>query len=523
MKHFSSTSIGNIPPKTYVSAFPYRDSTQSVNFNPQPSSLEIHWWANDPDGLVIGYVITFNKKIWTFTTKTDSVFHLPLYQKDTVYTFTAAAIDNSLKEKLSDGDTVVFASLGNSVDPDPPSIKFPIANTPPTVMFVMNGGQFSTRSDIPDTTFTVASFGWQGNDIDGNNTITNYYIALNDTVSPSSWVELPPQASFVTLEARVSQNSTDTSTVSCDVYANTYANMSYQPLSTPLPNMKLGGNNVFYIKAKDVAGAYSQVARMPDTTHTWFVKKPIGNLLIVNDNSSQDQSLPFYKNIFDSLGLKGKYDVWDIRAGMTPTSPSKGNLVQPYVVPSFQETLKLYKYVFWFTSDERNFDIAQIAVRGFRSNGGKIFFNYFAVNDTNAVDAAGLELHDFTDAIDSISSDILRGAGSNSRPITSKGTVWPGTYVVAIDSTQYPNLVSDNNFFVGELHEIYPVVGANVIYQMQPFGADSAQPVVGVMSGDKSAFVVGVPLYRFNGNSTTSPNTRAYQLIYKVFHDFGAF
>ncbi|MCL5021377.1 MAG: hypothetical protein M1339_06945, partial [Bacteroidetes bacterium] len=50
-KHFSSNLNSNIPPKTYVSASPYRDSTQSASFNSQPSLLDIHWWANDPDGL----------------------------------------------------------------------------------------------------------------------------------------------------------------------------------------------------------------------------------------------------------------------------------------------------------------------------------------------------------------------------------------------------------------------------------------------------------------------------------------
>ena len=204
-KHFSSTSQGILPPETFVSAFPYRDSSQTTNFNPQSSRLEIHWWADDGNGLIIGYIITFNKKIWTFTTKDDSIFFLPLFQKDTTYIFTVAAIDNSFKGKLSEGDTVAFTDkngngvwdkgeifplLGNSVDPDPPSVKFPITDTPPTVQFVMNEPPFITRLDIPDTTFTIVSFGWQGSSIEGSNVIINYYIALNDT-SPQSWVQLP--------------------------------------------------------------------------------------------------------------------------------------------------------------------------------------------------------------------------------------------------------------------------------------------------------------------------------------------
>jgi hypothetical protein len=99
------------------------------------------------------------------------------------------------------------------------------------------------------------------------------------------------------------------------------------------------------------------------------------------------------------------------------------------------------------------------------------------------------------------------------------------------DSTIYPNLIRDSyqsnpvdgGKVVANLRGIYPTkLSASVIYNLQPYGVNNSQPVLGVMSSDKSAFIIGVPLYRFNGNSTTSPNTRAYQLIYKVFHDFGA-
>ncbi len=548
-KHFSSITSGNLPPKTFISAFPYRDSTQATNFNPQSSRLEIQWWADDPEGLVTGYLVTFNRKTWTFTTKDDSVFFLPLFSKDTTYSFTVAAIDNFFKGKLHEGDTVsftdkngngvwdkgeVFPLLGNSVDPDPPSVKFPIANTPPTVQFVMNESEFVTRVDIPDTTFTIVSFGWQGTDIDGDNTIINYFIALNDT-SAQSWVQLPAQADFVTLEGRLSEAANnDTATVHCDVYPNTYPALSQAPISTPLPNMKLNGNNIFYIKAEDVAGAYSPAMRMPDTTHTWFVKKPKGNMLIIDDYGVQDQSTKFYSSIFDTIAggsLHGKFDLWDIKTGSY--YPRKGNLVQPYVIPTFQETLKLYKYIFWYSSDEQDFDIAQTAVRNFRKNGGLFFMTFSVPSSYSSGLNINQELSDFTGAIDSLTSSILTDTLSSS-PITSTGFVKSGTMVLPVapyDSTVYPNLIrdsylsnkTDGGYVVANLRGIYPTLGASIIYRMQPYGTDNRQPILGVKSGDGSAFVIGVPLYRFNGISTTTPNTRAYQLIYKVFKDFGAF
>lgn len=547
-KHFSSTGVGDLPPKTFVSAFPYRDSTRSTDFNSQSSLLEIHWWADDGDGVVIGYIITFNRKMWTFTTKDDSTFFLPLFRKDTSYIFTVAGIDNSFKGKLHEGDTVaftdqngngiwdkgeVFPLLKNSVDPDPPSVKFPIANTPPQVQFIMNEPPWVTRLDIPDTTFTIVSFGWQGTDVDGNNTIVSYFIALNDT-STSNWVQLPAQTNFVTLEARLSQASSDTSTVSCDVYPFNGLGVPQAPISTPLPNMKLNGDNIFYIRAEDVAGAYSPAARMPDSTHTWFVKKPKGDLLIINDYGVQDQSTKFYQAMFDTIAggaFHGKFDTWDIKTGSY--YPRKGNLVQPYVVPTFQETLKLYKYIFWYSSDEQDFDIAQSAIRSFRKNGGKFFMTFSVPSSYSSGLNINQELSDFTGAIDSLTTNILKDTLSTS-PITSTGFVKSGAVVQPVapfDSTVYPKLIrdsfqsnlTDGGKVVANLRGIYPTIGSTIVYEMQPYGADGRHPIIGVISGDGSAFVVGVPLYRFNGNSTTSPNTRAYQLIYKAFKDFGAY
>ncbi len=548
-KHFSSTRYGNLPPKTYVAAFPYRDSTQASEFNPQSSRLEVKWWATDGDGLVTGYIITFDMKTWTYTTTNDSVFALSLFSKDTNYVFSVAAIDNGFKGKLNEGDTVAFVDkngngrwdkgeafteLGDAVDPDPPSVKFPIANTPPTVSFFMNSGEFSTRSDIPETTFTVASFGWQGNDIDGNSTITSYYIALNDTSSPKDWVKLPARYSFITIEARLSEATNDTSSVSCDIYPNIYPALSKSPYTSTLPNLRLNRDNILYIRAEDVAGAIGPTARMPDTTHGWFVKKPKGDLLIVDDYGTRDNTTSFYTDIFDTLAggvFHGKYDLWDIKSGSH--YPQRGTLVQPYIIPTFQETLKLFKYVYWYADDDGDFDMAQLAVGSFRNNGGKIFMTFSLPSTYVSVTDINQAVRDFSGAIDSLTGTFLAGPTLTSS-ITSKGFVQPDVMLQPVppfDSTAYPILVrdsylsnkSDGGHAVQYLRGFYPSTGAAAVYKVQPFGVDSVQSVIGVMSGDKSAFILGVPLYRFNGNSTTAPNTRAGQLIYRIFKDFGAF
>ncbi len=46
--------IGNQPPNTGL--FLYPDST----ILPQQSRLTIHWWGDDPDGLIVGYYFSWD-------------------------------------------------------------------------------------------------------------------------------------------------------------------------------------------------------------------------------------------------------------------------------------------------------------------------------------------------------------------------------------------------------------------------------------------------------------------------------
>ncbi len=73
-EEFPDQPQGNLPPETGM--FLYPDSTVSQ----QPSRLRVHWWGDDPDGLVIGYYFMWEgiDTKWTFTTKNDSTFSLPI-------------------------------------------------------------------------------------------------------------------------------------------------------------------------------------------------------------------------------------------------------------------------------------------------------------------------------------------------------------------------------------------------------------------------------------------------------------
>jgi hypothetical protein len=434
-KRYPNEPLLNQPPKTYIALDPDASLRRTV------SVQHLHWWGVDPDGFVAGFYFSLDNVHWTYTTQTDSVFTFHLNRLDTTYSFYVAAIDDQ-----------------GLRDPHPASLQFPIQNTPPSVAFLLT-------SVVPETTYTVATFQWNGIDVDGNETIMNFFYALDDTSSPSRWKSLPGTANLVTLFKS---------------------------------DGLVEGNHAFYLKAQDVAGAYSKTIRMPDTNKVWYVREPKGDFLIVRDYLPSDFAVTFYKTMFDTLmgGRLGSKDMLDIKLGVSAIS--KGRFVPPLINPTFTETLKLFKYVFWYADNSPSLDILQASLPGYKKAGGKIFL---AAGFPQYIAAQG-GLGDFF-PIDNIESSyftsILLGKDS----------------IVAVDPS-YPTLVRDTLAFIYTFPRgILPKVNARVLYQMQSSGRWSGQPIMGVKDADQPSFVLlAAILHRFG-----TPPTRVATLLRKVFRD----
>lgn len=522
IKKKTSELIPNQRPETYIWLFPDSSLNQST------SNLHLHWWGVDPDGWVVGYVFSFDRKNWFWTSKNDSVFKLRILGADTSYDFLVFAVDNTLTMKFEEGQGVKFIDAnGNGIwdegenfelvpndcyDNTPSKLTFPIKNTPPVVEFAMTGEFFGTRFDVPDTTFPIVSFQWNASDIDGDETISEFWVALNDT---TNWVSVPSQFRFLTLLA---ENFTQDDTIAdALVIPSSTQTLGRVPVRGTL-KMRLNGNNIFYLKARDIAGAFSQAIRMPSEGKTWFVKRPKGNLLIVADYGVVDNSIKFYSSIFDTL-VAGNYDIWDLRVGSR--YPRRGILVPPFPRVDFAEVLtKFYKYVFWVASDETNFDIAAISLLKFRDQGGKVLFSFILPGNTTPGFDVGKVLSDLSGVVDSISSNPLTGfvpSGTrilNYNPLDSS------------ESSEYPILVRDSpadnpddgGKILAYLRALYPSVNARSIYWLEPKSTwNNLSFAVGVESGDKNFVLVGFPIYRFNGGTKN-----AGDFISKVFRNFGA-
>jgi hypothetical protein len=537
VRHFSDEPIPNVPPSTYFWIYP--QSTIATGISKQ----QLHWWGEDKDGYVGGYLMAFAPGLsvipspdtltYGYTTVTDSVVQFPLRTSNAVFLVAIRAIDNTFGTSLPrgasirlvpqpywdvnangafDGGDISLPQLTAAMDQKGATQKFPIKNSPPTITYVRDPSNPGQNILPPDTTFTVISFTWQGSDPDGDETIASYRIALNDTSSLGNWLSLPSTATMVTLMVPRTRSDVAGSTVTADVYGGVYP--SLRTLGQ-VPGLRLSGPNRLYVQARDVAGDLSTVLAQPSASKTWFVKKPASRLLVISDYQ-KDDSLDvkrFYRDRFKEFagGQLADYDELDIRTG-SPAGKA-GVLVPSLTVlnPMFVYTLKLYDFVFWYTDQYPSLTVAQFSLFYYSTLGGKVLYTteFASANDP------GGALRDFA-PLDSINSVTLPGPG---------GTPWAGTtrvpknYQVIPDSTDasgiYPVLNVDSvsvsgaarNLLSVFVRPIYKRADARYIYRLQAdtrassLGPYIGMPAVGVSRNDKRFVFVGFPLHYLNGRA----------------------
>lgn len=485
-KEFSNEPIPNSPPETYLFLEP--DSVMQRTTSQQ----HLRWWGADGDGFVRGFYISFDSVQWGYTPRNDSLMALRLNSTDTTYRFFVTAFDNAGNgrydaatpfgpEPFTDvnGDLTwnagePFVDVG-AVDRTPAALGIPIKNSPPTVAFVL-------RSDVPETTYTVASFQWNAGDFDGNETIQRFFYALDDTNAPGAWRELPGSFSSVTLFRQRVIGPTDP------------ANFRVDSLTE--------GDHVFYLKAQDIAGAVSSTVRMPEAGKVWHVRVPRGDFLIVDDYLAADASASYYSSLLDTLagGRLRARDILDIKRGSSPLK--RGDLVPALINPTLTETFKLFKYIFWYGDNSPSLEIAQTTLPEFKRSGGKVLFvSGFPENVTgqgSLVDFAPLE-------------NVAASFFANR--LSARDTLR------TVSDPTYPLLVRDT---LGALYTfprgILPKVDARVLYRMMPSTRWPGEPIMGVKDADQPSFVLlAVLLHRFG-----LPPANVAALFRKVyFEEFG--
>jgi len=386
----------NQPPKTYLWLFP--DSTIA----PGVSRQRIHWWGEDPDGYVTGYLFGVAKVslpvsgipqpdtiVWSWTTRNDTLIAFPLVTVRDTFTVFVRAVDNTFggevdseyaiirftpqpfwdhnRNGVFDEQDQLLLRIMSAVDPRGANQWMPVRNQPPSVRFVDDPNDPTKPMQQPETTFTAATFSWQGTDPDGNYTITGYRIALNDTTNPARFFALSRTDTLITLFVPRARSSSDSGEVAADIYVGNFLRSNANgPIGT-IPGLKLDSLNVFFVQAKDVAGEFSPFVRLPDVGRRWFVRKPRSRLLVVADYVDPVDSAAaqqYYHQAFGTIagGVFSNYDQLNIGRGLTATDKAVfrvGVLVPPFVDPAFVYTLRLFDFVFWYTDQNPSFRVAQ--------------------------------------------------------------------------------------------------------------------------------------------------------------------
>jgi len=488
----TDSPIANKAPITKVFLIP--DSTVSQ----QQSTIKLHWSGDDPDGFVVGYYISWNGHDWTFTPKNDSLFALQIGAVDTTFNFKVSAVDNSgngvydaqiTQNNISYGHEPFTDVNGNGVhdgdepftdigliDPNPAALKLPIKNTAPTI-------EWNILSTHPDTSFTVMSFGWNANDIDGDNTIQNLNIALNDT---TNFVSINGGVKMITIKTKDFANANPLMDILIDGDPNNLAANEITGQKIKLPGLIYDANNIFYVQVVDISGAKSiwlSSSIQKNSKPGWFVKKPKGKIVIVDDYKKSDNAPGFYSSMLgDSLQLYGKYDVYDIYTQKPP-----------FLNSTFLETIKLFDAVLWYADNDPSLDLASSSVQKYTTFGGKIFFS---LQFPQAVDMT--QIQGFLPVIPD-SSDYLTFLPTGATVTDASANGYPQLQVTS-------SLARARSFYLSN-------IGVTPIYF---FPSHEMKGYIGFENNEKNIFFIGMPLHRINGIPGSVKN-----LLTKVlFQDF---
>jgi hypothetical protein len=272
--------------------------------------VEMNWSADDKDGYILGYEISFDNINWVYTSEQDSTFRFSLNAgTDTAdINFYVRAIDND----------------GNK-DKTPAFLKIPIKNTLPTIAL--------DRNYIKgDSVFSVFSILWTANDLDGAATLDSVYIKINN----GNWFAISKNfnfASFVTDNPEVNGSST----------ASVYVGNSTINLNKKINGLVVGAANTIYIKVKDLSGAESLV----DSLNPFILRRKTSDLLVLdafNIATTPNADVVYRAAISSAYGAFDYYDFY-----------RQSNAYFPKLWrPTFLLMMNLYDKIFIYSDNARS-------------------------------------------------------------------------------------------------------------------------------------------------------------------------
>lgn len=314
---------------------------------------------------------------------------------------------------------------------------------------------------LPDTTLPVMTYTWEVSDPNGNETISAVQLALNDT---SNFASLAPTVSKITVRTKDFSNVSP----SMDILINSDPS---RVAAAKLNGLKLNENNILFLRAVDNDGAVSPWLSTTglNTSGKWFVKKPKGGILIIDDYSiagDDAAATKFYNAVMDSIGMQDKFDVCDIKSGK-----------MPYINETLFETVKLFGSVLWYSDyDTPSLELARTESKKYTASGGKIFFSM-----QMPVTIDSTQIADFL-------------------PILPDSTAYKSYMLknmkisAAVNDTSYPDLTASATVYRVRAFYLKSAVSDPLYY----FPNSELRGNIGFKTKDNSLFFVGLPLHLMN-------------------------
>jgi hypothetical protein len=395
--------LPNVAPDTHI-------SLEAINLTGDDrlkSEVTLHWFGEDEDGWVTGYEISLDGTTWSPVDVQDSTFKfsLTLGSDTTDINFYVRAIDNEDAE-----------------DPTPAHLLVPIKNSPPTALF-------DSVQTLPDTSFIVTTLFLDIDDLDGEDNLDSIFIKFNG----GAWFPLGKSVRTLTVVP-------DDAAASGAVNARLYDGPAATLIPGTLSGLVLEGDNVVYLKARDIAGSESVV----DTSKTLFIKRKGSDLLVVDAHPGG--TFPSPEEVYAQT-----LDLVEPNADRIDLRVNGGINVPRLWSPTFSKFINFYPRIFWY-GDGSDLGLGLLedasgAIQGYLNQGGKILINcsFPSSFDNNSV------LQEYT-PLDSISTSV----GSARLPT--------GNLVVPTQAfaTNYDTLEASE--FVGRATPMYVKSTADTMY-----------------------------------------------------------
>lgn len=347
------------------------------------SQVRLSWYGVDGDGYIAGFEVSLDNITWTFTTTQDSTFRFPIEagSDSADIDFYVRAIDNQGLRDLT-----------------PAYLQIPIKNTPPQANFI-------TESIVSDSALTVFTFGWESSDTDGDETIRQAFLKVND----GEWLSIPVSSSLLSIVP------TDPM-LSGTQDALVYIGQDSDPLPQRLTGLRNGDTNRFFIKVSDIAESES----VPDTTNAIRFIPQTSDLLLISGEGQ-----PVYQRYFSILDIVYPSYDW-VDYSLSTSTPL-------YWDPTFKLLIQQYDKIIFHT-DQAEFTnqltnqvglllgFASPVLLEYFNNGGKMIITAAFSNNQDISAIVGIM------PMDSVRSSVTLSPDSSIIPLIDSNFVFPGEF-----------------------------------------------------------------------------------------------